>query len=93
MSTESVFRLPRRLAGLHPSQIRENMRIAAEVGAINMAQGRPDFPATDQLKQAAARAILDRIRSMRLVPLAGFPSAPFHVSFQSPTQKSNRAES
>lgn len=35
------------------------MRIASEVGAINMAQGRPDFPAAEAVKQAAARAILD----------------------------------
>ena len=48
---------PRRLLSLAPSQIRENMRIAAEVGAINMAQGRPDFPAAEVVKQAAIDAI------------------------------------
>lgn len=34
------------------------MRIASEVGAINMAQGRPDFAAADAVKQAAVDAIL-----------------------------------
>ena len=52
-----AYRRPDRLASLRPSQIRENMRIAAEVGAINMAQGRPDFPAADAVKQAAIEAI------------------------------------
>jgi len=51
------FQRPERLAHLKPSQIRENMRIAAEVGAINMAQGRPDFPAADVVKRAAIEAI------------------------------------
>lgn len=47
----------RRLASLAPSQIREMMRLAGEVGAINMAQGRPDFAAADAIKEAAVDAI------------------------------------
>jgi aminotransferase len=53
------FAVPDRLKSLAPSQIRENMRIAAEVGAINMAQGRPDFAADERVKQAAVDAILE----------------------------------
>lgn len=49
--------LPARLAALAPSQIRENMRIAKSVGAINLAQGRPDFSASPEIKAAAHAAI------------------------------------
>lgn len=51
------WRLPARLAALAPSQIRENMRIAKSVGAINLAQGRPDFAASPEIKAAAHAAI------------------------------------
>lgn len=36
-------------------------RLAAEHGAINLAQGFPNFPAPDLLKEAAARAIHDNV--------------------------------
>src|SRR4029079_13682032 len=39
------------------SVIREMTRVANEHGAINLAQGFPDFPAPDVLKDAAAQAI------------------------------------
>ncbi len=39
------------------SVIREMTRLAAVHGAINMAQGYPDFPAPSALKEAAARAV------------------------------------
>jgi len=39
------------------SVIREMSRVAAAHGAINLAQGFPDFPAPDAIKQAAADAI------------------------------------
>ena len=51
------FSLPARLAAIEPSQIRENMRIAKDVGAINLAQGRPDFPTAAEVKLAAIKAI------------------------------------
>ena len=41
------------------SVIREMSRIAAAHGAINLAQGFPDFPAPDAIKQAAVKAILE----------------------------------
>jgi aspartate/methionine/tyrosine aminotransferase len=40
------------------SVIREMSRVAAAHGAINLAQGFPDFPAPDAIKQAAVEAIL-----------------------------------
>lgn len=40
------------------SVIREMSRVAAKCGAINLAQGFPDFPAPDALKIAATKAIL-----------------------------------
>jgi aminotransferase len=39
------------------SVIREMTRLANRHGAINLAQGFPDFPAPDELKEAACRAI------------------------------------
>jgi aminotransferase len=39
------------------SVIREMTRVASRHGAINLAQGFPDFPAPDALKEAAARYI------------------------------------
>ncbi|SDE92215.1 pyridoxal phosphate-dependent aminotransferase [Sporomusa acidovorans] len=41
------------------SVIREMSRIAAEHNAINLAQGYPDFPAPEAIKQAAVRAITE----------------------------------
>jgi len=53
----SAFQPPTRLTNIAPSQIRENMRIAREVGAVNLAQGRPDFATDARIKQAAIDAI------------------------------------
>jgi len=41
------------------SVIREMTRVANECGAINLAQGFPDFESPKELKQAACRAIMD----------------------------------
>jgi aminotransferase len=41
------------------SIIREMTRVASSVGAINMSQGYPDFPAPQTIKDAAARAIAE----------------------------------
>jgi aspartate/methionine/tyrosine aminotransferase len=54
---QSAFQPPTRLTNIAPSQIRENMRIAREVGAVNLAQGRPDFATDARIKQAAIDAI------------------------------------
>lgn len=43
------------------SVIREMTRLAMEHGAINLAQGFPDFPAPDFIKEAAVRAIRDDV--------------------------------
>ena len=39
------------------SVIREMTRLANQHGAVNLSQGFPDFPAPDDIKQAAARAV------------------------------------
>jgi aspartate/methionine/tyrosine aminotransferase len=52
-----MARIAGRLDAIAPSQIREMMRLAQEVGAINMAQGRPDFAADAAVKRAAIEAI------------------------------------
>ncbi len=53
----SNARTARRTHGFTESVIREMTRIAREAGAINLAQGFPDFPAPDVLKEAACAAI------------------------------------
>jgi aspartate/methionine/tyrosine aminotransferase len=47
----------RRISKFTESVIREMTRLAMKHGAINLAQGFPDFPAPEALKQAAADAI------------------------------------
>src|SRR2546429_1959613 len=51
----------RRTHGFTESVIRGMTRLANEHGAINLAQGFPNSPAPDALKDAAARAIRDDI--------------------------------
>jgi aspartate/methionine/tyrosine aminotransferase len=46
-----------RTAGFTESVIREMTRLALRHGAVNLAQGFPDFPAPDEVKRAAADAI------------------------------------
>lgn len=50
-------RTARRTHGFTESVIREMTRVANEHGAINLAQGFPDFPCPDVLKEAAAAAV------------------------------------
>ncbi|HSJ25480.1 MAG TPA: aminotransferase class I/II-fold pyridoxal phosphate-dependent enzyme [Longimicrobiales bacterium] len=51
------YRTARRTHGFTESVIREMTRVASEAGALNLAQGFPDFPAPDVLKEAACAAI------------------------------------
>ena len=51
----------RRTRGFRESVIRGMSRVAADCGAINLAQGFPNFPAPELLKEAAARAIRDNL--------------------------------
>jgi len=51
--------LARRTHGFRESVIRGMTRLANQHGAINLAQGFPNFPAPELLKEAAARAIRD----------------------------------
>ncbi len=58
MSENSVRRrTAQRTQGLTESVIREMTRVALDQGAINLAQGFPDFPAPEVLKDAACAAI------------------------------------
>src|SRR5947199_3549366 len=50
-----------RTHGFTESVIRGMTRLANEHGAINLAQGFPNFPAPEVLKEAAARAIRDDV--------------------------------
>ncbi len=51
----------RRTQGFRESVIRGMTRLAREYRSINLAQGFPNFPAPELLKEAAARAIYDDI--------------------------------
>jgi len=55
------LRTARRTHGFTESVIREMTRVAHEHGAVNLAQGFPDFPAPELLKEAACRAIRNDI--------------------------------
>ncbi len=50
-----------RVAEFKESVIREMTRLAIRHGAVNLAQGFPDFPAPEELKAAAQRAIAEDI--------------------------------
>lgn len=51
------LRISSRAASFGESVIRQMTRVARETDAVNLAQGFPDFPAPDLLKQAACDAI------------------------------------
>jgi aminotransferase len=55
-ATQARFR-SQRIAHFTESVIREMTRLAVRHGAVNLAQGFPDFPAPAELKRAAAEAI------------------------------------
>ena len=58
--TKKVFRADRTL-GITESVIREMTRLALKHNAVNLAQGFPDFPAPEIVKDAACRAICDDV--------------------------------
>jgi len=51
--------IAQRLHALQESSIREMTRLALRYDAINLSQGLPDFSAPEEVKEAAARAILE----------------------------------
>ncbi len=55
--TQTLDRTARRTQTFTESVIREMTRVAREHDALNLAQGFPDFPAPEILKEAAAAAI------------------------------------
>ena len=57
----SERRTARRARSFTESVIREMTRVAHEHGAVNLAQGFPDFPAHQFLKDAACEAIQEDI--------------------------------
>jgi aminotransferase len=56
-TSHPALSLSQRAIHTKESQIREASRYCAKFGAINLAQGLPDFPAPEALKQAAQDAI------------------------------------
>jgi aspartate/methionine/tyrosine aminotransferase len=55
------IRPSRRASSFTESVIREMTRLSVQHGAINLSQGFPDFPAPQELKDAARQAIADDI--------------------------------
>lgn len=53
--------LSRKAKGFTESVIREMTRLCRQYDAINLAQGFPDFPAPEEVKEAARRAISDDV--------------------------------
>jgi len=51
--------LSAKVEGFSESIIREMTRLAQRYDAVNLAQGMPDFPAPDEIKEAACQAITD----------------------------------
>ena len=56
---KSTLQLSQRAVQTKESQIREASRYCVKYGAINLAQGLPDFPAPEVLKYAAQQAIAE----------------------------------
>src|SRR5689334_9065241 len=48
-----------RVSQFGESLIREMTRLSLSYGGLNLSQGFPDFPAPDEVKQAACRAIME----------------------------------
>jgi aspartate/methionine/tyrosine aminotransferase len=57
----SMIRPSRKASSFTESVIREQTRLALIHGAINLSQGYPDFPAPEELKDAARQAIADDV--------------------------------
>ena len=55
--SNNLQRTARRTHSFTESVIREMTRVAREHNAVNLAQGFPDFPAPELLKEAAAAAV------------------------------------
>jgi aspartate/methionine/tyrosine aminotransferase len=53
--------LSQKAASFTESVIREMTRLAQMHGAVNLAQGMPDFPAPAEIKEAACRAIMEDV--------------------------------
>jgi aspartate/methionine/tyrosine aminotransferase len=67
-----------RIAHFKESVIREMTRVAFSHGAVNLAQGFPDFPAPDEIKVAAQQAIADDVNQYTIT----WGSKPFRTAIQ-----------
>ncbi len=72
----------RRTENIVESVIREMTRLAAQHNAVNLAQGFPDFPAPEAIKQAAAEAIAADVNQYAITwgakPLRDAIAAKYH---------------
>jgi aspartate/methionine/tyrosine aminotransferase len=59
MTARQRLRASVRASSFTESVIREMTRLANQHGAVNLGQGFPDFPAPEEVKEAAARAIAE----------------------------------
>ncbi|HEV2670183.1 MAG TPA: aminotransferase class I/II-fold pyridoxal phosphate-dependent enzyme [Gemmatimonadales bacterium] len=84
----ATLRTARRTHGFTESVIRGMTRLATEHGAINLAQGFPNFPCPDVLKEAAARAIREDVNQYAVTwgaaRLRNALAAKYHDWYQLP---------
>src|ERR671930_628491 len=74
------------------SVIREMTRLCQQHGGVNLAQGFPDFPAPESVKEAAARAVREPFYENN-GPEATLPGAvPRFVRLRDPDGSSDPAE-
>jgi aspartate/methionine/tyrosine aminotransferase len=59
-----------------PSPIQQLSHLAQRVGAVNLAEGFPDFPAPPHVKAAAAAAIAADHNQYRSLPPCHRPTSP-----------------
>src|SRR5271165_3419074 len=72
-----------RTANFTESVIREMTRLAGHYGAVNLAQGYPDFAAPEEIKQAAQEAIADDINQYAIT----WGAKPFRDAITAKYQK------
>ncbi len=81
-----MVRVAAKVAHFTESVIREMTRECLEVDGVNLAQGFPDFPAPEVIKEAAIRAIRDDVNQYAIT----WGSPTLRAAISEKTEKFNR---
>lgn len=84
-----MVRVAAKVANFTESVIREMTRECLEVDGVNLAQGFPDFPAPEVIKEAAVRAIRDDVNQYAIT----WGSPTLRAAISEKTEKFNRIPS